>query len=311
MTTLLVASSTSMLLLIGCDVPFSPKGTFTEKVVVFTILDPSKNIQFARVYRTYDLGGFDPRLNRIDPQVRNARVVIRDDAGNTYSFKDTLLERDNSDRYASTIVAYYTDQLVPLARRKYLLEVTVPDYGKATAEMTVPEPFVIYVSGSRGRPLLADSLHPCNCIRVSLFGGGGAKGQLTRLFLDYTVKKAGEPEVRLRREVPIASRRSIEGSLVPVYPQPDRSLYMEFPLDLFYATIAEVLKSDPLAVITVTDATILSYAMEPNLYNYYLISHGFGDPLSVRLDAPDFTNILNGLGVFGALAVDSLTLPLP
>lgn len=292
----------------GCDVPFSPKGDYTQKVVVYSTLDATKSPQFARVYFTYNVEGFDPTQNTTDPQVRTASVVVVDEVGRRYAYKDTLMKRDTSARYSSEVVAYYTRDLIPSSGKRYSLEITIPQYGKATASVTVPEPYVIYVNGSRARSVLADSTNPCNCIEVSLFGGQGAKGHLTRFYVDYTFKKKGEQGVNLRREVPISRGGSADGSVVFVYPQPDRGTYVTFSKQLFFDIVADILRTDPSAEIDVKGVTFISYAMEPNLYNYYLIAHGFGDPFSVRLDLPDFSNIQNGLGVFGAVAVDSLSL---
>ncbi|MEK6572636.1 MAG: DUF4249 family protein [Bacteroidota bacterium] len=297
-------------LCIGCDVPFNPKGEYSEKVVVYSVLDLSKNVQFARAYFTYNVSGLDPRQNTMDPQIRNASFVVIDEAGRRYAFRDTLLKRETSDRYSADVVAYYNRELVPSPGKQYSLEVIVPEYGKATATVSVPEPFSIYVNGSRARSLFADSANPCNCIEVSLFSGSGAKGHFTRFFVDYTVKKKGEQGVTRRKEVPVSLRKGADGSVIPIYPQPDRLLFMEFPKNLFLATVDDIRASDPTAEIDIRYVTFISFAMEQNLYNYYLIARGFGDPFSVRLDAPDFTNIQNGLGVFGAVAVDSLTLPI-
>ncbi len=296
---------------LGCDVAFNPKDDYADKLVVYSILDPTKRTQFARVYLTYNVAGTNPLVNVADKQVQNASVRVIDDRGQAYLFRDSLVKRESSDRYTSDIIAYYSDQLTPSPGKRYKLEVSAPGFERSVTEVTVPEPYLIFVNGRRSTiPLLADSGNVCNCFHVSVFGGNGAKGQLTRFFLDYTVKKPGEPKIKFRREVPVSLRRLSDGRVVPVYPQPDRATFLEFPHQLFFNTLSEILSSEPSAQIDVTEATFMSYAMDPALYNYYLIAHGFGDPFSVRLDQPDFTNIQNGLGVFGALAVDSLTVPI-
>jgi hypothetical protein len=296
--------------ILGCDVPFSPKGDYLQRLVVYSVLDPRKEIQYARVYFTYDVEGVDPRQNVVDPQVANASVKIFDESGRSFVFKDTLLERDNDQRYASDIIAYYSSELVPSSRKRYRLEVDVPQYGKATSEITVPEPFLIFVNGSRLLPIFADSANFCSCFQVGVFGGTGAKGHLTRFFVEYVVRMPGQADKTFRREVPLSKRISDEGVEVPVYPQPDRSTYMQFPHRRYFETVTAIFNSYPSAEVIIKQAFFISYALSPGLYDYYLVAHGFGDPLSVRLDLPDVTNIQNGLGVFGAMAVDSLTLPI-
>jgi len=297
-----------LLLWAGCDVPFDPKGEYTEKPVIYLILDPTKTSQFARVYRTYNVDGLDPLQNTEDTQVRNASITVFDSTGRAFAFRDTILKRDETTRYASDVFAYYTDRLLPSLGGRYSVEVIVPNLGVVTSTVTVPQPYQIVVNGSRARAVLADSLNPCNCIEVSLFGGQGAKGHLTRFFINYMVIKPGQPALKLRKEVPIAIRRAGDGSAIYEYPKPDRIPFMEYPKELFNAVLSDVLTSDPNAEVKAETVTFISHALEPNLYNYYLRAHGFGDPFSIRLDLPDYTNIKNGLGVFGALAVDSLTL---
>jgi hypothetical protein len=45
------------------------------------------------------------------------------------------------------------------------------------------------------------------------------------------------------------------------------------------------------------------------LWNYYKLANAFQDAYSVRTDQPDYTNLKNGIGVFGSMAVDSLVWP--
>ncbi|MGC8594532.1 MAG: hypothetical protein ACP5US_00510 [Candidatus Kryptoniota bacterium] len=46
------------------------------------------------------------------------------------------------------------------------------------------------------------------------------------------------------------------------------------------------------------------------IYDYYSISHGFNDPLTMRTEKPNYTNIKNGLGFWGSAAYDSLSFQL-
>ena len=45
------------------------------------------------------------------------------------------------------------------------------------------------------------------------------------------------------------------------------------------------------------------------LWNYYKLANAYQDQYSVRTDEPDYTNLKNGIGVFGSMAVDSLVWP--
>ena len=48
-----------------------------------------------------------------------------------------------------------------------------------------------------------------------------------------------------------------------------------------------------------------------NLTYYMQSVKGYDDPYTVRLDKPDWTNIVNGYGVFGAIRLDSAIFSIP
>jgi len=285
----------------GCDVPFSPKGEYSEKIVVYSVLDASKGTQFARVYLTYNVSGVNPLENTTDTQVPGATVTVYDPAKNAYVYRDTLLQRDTTDRYSSEVAAYYTNLLTPVSGKQYQLVINVPELGVVTSQVTVPDPFIIYVD-------LSDSLL-CDCIKVSLYGGAGAKGQLTRFFVEVAVvDNAGNTTV-VRQEVPSSVSMAEDGTIVPIYPQPDRAGGIEFQHAALSYIYRNIQAQYPGSSLEVRKYVFITYSLESNLYDYYYIVRGFGDPFSVRMDLPDFSNIDNGLGVFGAIAVDSLTIP--
>lgn len=57
-------------------------------------------------------------------------------------------------------------------------------------------------------------------------------------------------------------------------------------------------------------AVIRLVQVDGTIYNYYSISHGFNDPLTMRTERPVYTNIKNGLGFWGSAAFDSLSFQL-
>jgi hypothetical protein len=65
---------------------------------------------------------------------------------------------------------------------------------------------------------------------------------------------------------------------------------------LMYAASNPVLKNAVL-VLTQVDA---------NLYNYYNVVNGFQDEFTIRTDQPDVSSIQGGVGMFGAMTVDTV-----
>ena len=50
----------------------------------------------------------------------------------------------------------------------------------------------------------------------------------------------------------------------------------------------------------------VAYSLDQYLYSFFKLARGFDDPVSVRQDRPDITNVQNGVGIFGAVFPDSV-----
>jgi hypothetical protein len=55
----------------------------------------------------------------------------------------------------------------------------------------------------------------------------------------------------------------------------------------------------------------VSHTYSLNLYQYVQSYEGYSDDYSVRLDQPNYTNIVGGVGIFGAILSDSVNALLP
>ncbi len=130
-----------------------------------------------------------------------------------------------------------------------------------------------------------------------------AFGFMVRAFLEYE-RTQGVDTLILREEVPI---QIISGSFV--YPEIIRRTNSSagyFPVLGFKAAQSRIYANNPPGSVTIKRAVFVLTQVEYNLYAYYNIVHGFLDPSSIRLDQPDFTNIVNGVGVFGAYTENTL-----
>ena len=72
-----------------------------------------------------------------------------------------------------------------------------------------------------------------------------------------------------------------------------------------------VLDRYPRKPVTFRRVVLRILQCEQNVYNYYNTVNEFRDPVSVRLDEPDYSNVSGGWGMFGAYTLDSLTYTLP
>jgi hypothetical protein len=145
----------------------------------------------------------------------------------------------------------------------------------------------------------------------------GTRGFLVRMFVEFELTVDGERQLR-RVEVPMRIRRTTDGVVYEkIYPKLQRrtssetsrnqgSEYVGFQHDAYLQTLNDIavayvrfnpVRKNVIFVLTQTEA---------NLYNYFNIVNGFQDDITIRTDQPDFSSIDGGVGVFGAMSVDSL-----
>jgi len=303
-------------LLTGCDEPFSPKGPFQEKVVVYSVLSHQTDTQFVRLFLTYDPPGFDPLEQNIDRQIVGAQVTMSD-GNQTVAFRDTTIARWDTSRYTTPIRAYVGHPFRPVGGRTYSLTIQTPQHGIVTSATTVPGPAIVDVVNPY---VLTDpARYPTLDIVVALFIAPATRGYLTRFFIEYEIVAATSSFIE-RVEVP-SFLRFVQDQPQKLYPALARRISggnlagdnretSTFSVQAYSYALAEVRSKYAGNIIRFRRAIFFATQVDVNLYNYYNIANGFQDPYSIRQDLPDYTNIKGGLGMFGAFTVDSVSVGL-
>jgi hypothetical protein len=297
-----------LLAITGCDNSFDPRGPYEKKLVVYSVLSNRSDSQYVRIYSTYNPTGYNPLENTTDAQVRNAKVTITDDSA-TYTLKQTIIPRDDRSRYGSDIVAYsaYPCRLRPA--KQYSLAIT-SDQGNVTGAVSVPGRGSVY----NNTPLVftSPSTHIYD-IPVSVNLSSGAQAFLVRLYIDYNVWD-GHGLVHMRSEVPWAGDTTGNSNQF-IYPSLSRrpsggweSFNIAYRHGIYMGLYTYL--EHQYGAFAIRSATFILTQVETNLYNYYSIANGFQDPYSIREDLPDYSNIVGGFGVFGAMVEDSLVVDL-
>lgn len=285
---LLLSAVATILVMGGCDNSFSPKAPYKPQLVVFAVLDAASTVQFVRVETTYDaeVGATRP----IEDHSVAQAVVRISGSGPTYTLRDTLVPTPEGGTRRVWVV--YGFQPKPDAR--YRLDVSVPGFDPVYSELTVPSHLYampVYVDADTGVDLVR--IRPGVDEFRTLPGG-----YYYRLFVTM-LKTIEGVRTEVRAEVPVVQY----GSDQFVYSSPGSVRTIAYPVPMIMATHARLQAGDS----TATDSKLLvtAYAMDRNFYGYYKVSRGFDDPVSMRLDAPDISFINGGLGVFGAMMIDS------
>lgn len=306
-----------LFLIAACDSSFNPRGPYTDKVIVYSILTTGSDTQYVRVYTSYNPSGFNPLENTNDNALRNAQVTVAQE-GIVIRYRDTVISRYDKSRYTGDIPAYVAYPFKVEQGKVYNLSVDVPSRGTLTSALTIPakgslfltNPYVLKSPTAYDEDLLL-------IIRITR----PTRGYIVRFYLDFDVLQNGT-WVPHRIEVP-SSVRSHGDELDLIYPKlirrtttpsiarPEEQENVVFSRAGYRNALAQIYGQYSSLNVRLKNGVFILTQVEPNLYNYYNIVNGFQDEFSIRTDLPDYTSIQGGAGVFGAMTEDSTVVEIP
>lgn len=310
----IIAGTLLLLFFAKCDDGFRPKGSFEDALSVYAVLQSTTDSQFVRVHATYDPPGFDPLEHTSEPDLSSAMVLMTSDSGSV-TFSDSLIVHPDPQRYGTQLRIFYRAPFRPQRGLGYTLSVSVPGYPTASSRTIVPRSpgeFRLTNTAILNSPRLYESQD----INLVLKAPPEARGFLPKFFIEYQVI-SGTPFIG-RTEIP-ARLLQTEATVVPQYPELlPLALSIGAPFNVItfwsYQTAAYRYTLDALtgqygiANVRFRRVIIYLYMVDENAYKYYNIVNGFKDEFSVRTDLPDYSNISGGVGVFGAVSLDSLSI---
>jgi len=311
---LIIGAFVVTLWLNGCDEPFSPKGPFEEKLVIYSVLSNKSDTQYVRIYTTYNPSGFDPLEKTTDTPVTDANVILQNTRGGGDVLTDTTLVRLDKIRYQSDIRAYVLRNYRIEQGNSYVLRITAPGRNVIEATTRVPETGSVSIENSFALTQ-PDRFLDAFVVRARL--SSVALGYFIRFYVDYEIKKNGVWRSE-SVEVPEQIQELIDcRTYRALYPRLERRTSRNDPESVFFENRAYRLTLGKLwgdaggDSLRVTRARVELIQVEPGLYRYFNVVNGFQDEVSIRSDEPDYTNIKGAVGVFGAFLSQSNSYDLP
>jgi hypothetical protein len=317
-TKALVAVSVLLLICVGCDQPFDPRGPLDHEMVIFSILSTDRNVQYVRVDGSYMPTGFDPSTDTSDNTVKDAFVTING-PGKSYQMRDTLLSRTDTSRYKFPLHLYTLNPFTPQHGTTYKVVVQSLSLGTASATVAVPSEAYLSIPRYSSYVVLSNPLlrSPDEQAVFSLQFSSTAKAYIPHLYIYYDVLK-GSQWVEERVEVPTGTADEIPYSLnYLIYPkltlcpqsaQTTVTYKNGFMRKLILKLTADTYESNKIIYKWIVLAVL---QVDQNLFNYYNTVHEYQDPRSIRLDQPLYTKLNGGIGFIGAYTLDSLVYVLP
>lgn len=302
---------TLMLVVASCTQPFSPEMPFESRIVVYGILSNVDPQQAFRVYTTYSRDDLVLDAPGPNTTVTNALVVVHD--------ASTGAVRSDTCRYSPEVGAYVWSP-EPLVRgRQYRLSVAAQGLDGAEAVTVVPREAA--VTPGNVFALREPSTYVSD-FTVSARLPVEAKASLVQLLVEYEFNNVGV-WVPGRTEVPLRLSATVGGDLTQqVYPdlirrQPPSDggdwvyQYTAFESEAYAWALSQIRNRYLDNGLKFRRAVVRVIQLDEHLYNYYSIANGFRDPHTIRVDEPDYTNVVGGYGIFGAAVTDSIVIALP
>lgn len=275
---------------ISCEDNFSPKSDFSEKYILYCILNVDSSKQTAVLIKSYDVSGFDPYVNEYSPFIAGADIKIRQ-KDNVYFMHDTSAMFEDVSRYNEPINFYYVDNFNSIGNDSIEIVATLPTGKKLYSITKAPENIVFDRSNN--------SVLPPEETDIFTFSWNNLGTNIWYLpKLEFYYVKDGITKSKL---VPIVYE-SVNGQMQPIYPTTANKNFVNFTLSALNLAFAEISKGDPdKSSYKILGAKLSVLVFNEHLSNYYSTTNGFLDDFTIVLDEADYTNVSGGFGVFGIL----------
>lgn len=290
---------------VSCDDQVEPKAEFEQVYILNCVLRGDTTYQIATLTKSYEIDGYDPYSNVTDPAIYGAKLkIIYNDK--EYYFRDTVMSRSDNSRYKTPLHYYYLENFQPTETKKIELLAELPD---GTILNSTSETFAINViyfeDGVQQIPEVGTKREAIFFSWKKLTGSSLTPNQYfaPELVISYTREENGI-NVPYTKKIPMFYMNSNTGSF-PVYPSVQANTNrVGFDTLAINKALEEISSNDPNKKrYQIKNAIFRLLILDKNLAVYYAAQKTFLDEFSVRFSQPEFTNIKNGLGIFGTYSV--------
>lgn len=295
----------------GCDEGFDPNGPYSKRTVVYGVLTNRADVQIIRVYTTYPQGGHSSDTDIPDTEVRVTGDSVE------HVFRDTMVAVAASDSVTVSRRVFVAYGFPLHENTVYRLQVSSPSLGVVSSVTRSMYNATLFILNEQVLSIpMSDSRLS---VLVSL--GANAPAYILRAYIEYEILRNGL-WIRGEREIPSDIGTGRHGEQVFLYPRPivrgggeltdtPGRERVHFATSGYRSVVTEIRASAAGDSLRFLRANIVLTQIDDALYAYYNTVNRFPDGGSLRLDEPDYTNIVGGLGVFGATSETRRSVALP
>lgn len=296
---LIVISSISNL---SCQETVSPAAPFTEKYVLYSLINADTTYQIVYLSRSYNVDGYNPLDNTVDPALEGASVTLSVNNNKFYTLREGESIRTDTSRYKTPVKYYYLENYKPQSLDKVEITAILKNGVQLKSNTIVPPVSnvnfnMIYLYN----PTVEGASNEKLIISWFLYN---TQSKITDNYfaprLDVIYSKTDDPDKMIRVKMPLYFVEKKE-TWMPCYPGIISAGLIHYYRDGVIRTLKSISEGDPNKenyIFHECEFTLL--IMDKNLATFISAETTFKEEFSVRIDAPDFSNIQTGLGLFGA-----------
>lgn len=289
------------ILIISCDEQVDPKTNFQEVYILNCVIRCDTSYQIATIARSYDVNGYNPNTNTNGTFLGGAKITLTYNSPygvEVYHFRDTSIVREDSSRYKTPLHFYYLRNFRPEFSTNIKIEAVLSNGTKLTSTNKT-----IVVSPYDAAIFRRDNPKNITPELLSFKWGNLFSGRaysLPEFHIKYKKNENGiwKEYVKL---IPLYYSKG-KNAGIPIYPAVQLNAGVVFDTLTIRKTLEDISSGDPNKQNYWIDKIVfMIHIMDENFATYYASRQTFNDEFSVRVTQPDFTNIGNGMGVFGVM----------
>lgn len=285
-----------LVLICSCSTEVEIVDNSKDFYIVNAVMNADSSIQYITVAKNYFVEGSDPYENTADPFIKNAVVEVLDDFGPAHIFTPESMPRPEDARYQSELNYYKCEDFEILPNKTYKLNVKINNGPKLFSEIKVPDFNRILFNDDKTFPI-----NFRNELKTSwkFYRNEGQQAfYIPALYLNYFVRSEGKFEKK-RVEIPKMYLGKNPDSKA-VFPTISNYKFADFKYEAIDSTISWLYPPGPEREnIYLSSLELEVTVLDIPLGTYYILSKNADTGFTVLLDYNDYTNITNGLGIFG------------
>lgn len=293
--------------LLSCDDSFSPHGEFTERPVLYCVMQGSvygpapQSAVLTRTVPGSSLLDYSEGLS--SPAIRGAEITLLAGA-RSYVLAETLDTIDSGTAQELVQLTYRHPSVSLAPTQATAIRAALPD-GRILTAATVVPPGLSFELSYEFPHGFTTAINPLTRGTTWTFSWSAPSGHLhfPELLLIYSVLR--EDSGTVTSAVPIPQAFLVEGGKEwPVAPQPTFEQFCGFEyaaIDSVFARLGRMEGTFLRLTIHSLQFSVITYDVPLTLF--YTSTHGSLDPYSIRIDERNYSNISGGIGLFGTYVV--------